>query len=101
MAEGSAEEDRRPPKRTLNKQEAVRHLLHTAIRLVADMEDPFAVHLLVQSADKILIDLARAQSKPLRLDWEDHIKPEYRKEFFARHRETYNYFKHADEDFAD
>lgn len=99
--ESSGDEDRRPPRRTLNKQEAVRHLLHAAIRLIAEMEDPFAVHLLVQSADKLLIDLARSQSKVLRVDWEDYIKPEYHKPFFAQHREVYNYFKHANEDFAD
>jgi hypothetical protein len=40
------------PRRTLDKHEALRHLIHTAIRLIAGMEDPFAVYLLVHSADK-------------------------------------------------
>ena len=88
------------PRRTLDKREALRHLIHTAIRLIARMEDPFAVHLLVHSADKILIDLAKRNSHELRVDWEPYIKDEYHDEFFKRHRETYNYFRHADRDFA-
>jgi hypothetical protein len=95
------EEDDGIPRRTLNKQEAIRHLLHTAIRLVMKMEDPFAIHLLVHSADKMIIDVARKQGKLLRMDWEDYIKPEYHSAFFKRHRKTYNYFKHAREDFAE
>src|ERR671933_594726 len=47
------------PRRALDKREAVRHLIHTAIRLIATMEDPFAIHLLIHSADKILIDIAK------------------------------------------
>jgi hypothetical protein len=88
------------PLRTLDKYEALRHLIHTAIRLIARMEDPFAVHLLIHSADKILIDLAKQNGRELRIDWELYIKDEYRDEFFKRYRETYNYFKHADRDFA-
>lgn len=96
-----ADENERPPRRTLNKQEAIRHLLHTAIRLVMKMEDPFAIHLLVQSADSMLIDIAKKQSRLLRWDWEDYIKPEFHKEFFDQHRATANYFKHADRDSTD
>ena len=89
------------PSRTLDKQEAIRHLIHTAIRLIAKMEDPFAVHVLVHSADKLLIDIAKKRGRKLRLDWESYIKPEYHKEFFDRYRAAYNYFKHADKDFDD
>jgi hypothetical protein len=89
----------RTPRRTLDKQEAIRHLIHTAIRLIATREDPFAIHVLVHSADKMLVDMARNRGRELRMDWELYIKPEYHKEFFARHRAIYNYFKHADKDF--
>ena len=95
------EEDDRVPRRKLNKQEAIRRLLHTSIRLVMKMEDPFAIHLLVHSADKMLIDIAKKQNKLLRMDWEDYIKPEYHTSFFKHYRKTYNYLKHADEDFSD
>jgi hypothetical protein len=94
------EEDDRPARRTMNKQEAIRRLLHTSVRMVMNMEDPFAMHLLVHSADRMLIDIAKKQNKLLRMDWEDYIKPEYHKAFFQRHRETYNYLKHANNDFA-
>jgi hypothetical protein len=97
----SDETDTGAVRRTLNKQEAIRHLLHTAIRMIVKMEDPFAIHMLVQSADKLLNDMARKQNKILRVHWEDYIKEEYKTPFFKRHRAIYNYFKHADEDFAD
>lgn len=98
MTEGSDQGVRR----TLDKQEAIRHLIHTGIRLmIVKREDPFAVHLLAQSADKMLIDMAKARGQELHLDWEHHIKPEHRQEFFANHRAISNYFKHADKDFAD
>jgi hypothetical protein len=89
------------PRRTLDKQEAIRHLIHTAIRLIATREDPFAIHVLVHSADKLLIDMAKNRRRELRMDWEDYVKPEYHKKFFTRHRAIYNYFKHADQDFDD
>ena len=89
------------PRRTLDKQEAIRHLIHTAIRLIATMEDPFAVHLLAHSAEKMLIDLAKKRGQVLPIDWEVYVKPEYHKQFFKKHRAAYNYFKHADTDFAD
>ncbi|MFZ3354446.1 MAG: hypothetical protein WA268_26660 [Xanthobacteraceae bacterium] len=54
----------------LNKQEAIRRLVHAAIRMLAAEEDPFAVHLLIQSADKTLIDVAKKHGKELRVSYE-------------------------------
>jgi hypothetical protein len=93
--------DRAPPRRHIDKQEAIRHLLHSAIRLVMKQEDPFAIHLLAHSADKMLIDIAKKRGQELRVDWELYIKDDYHKPFFKQHRATYNYLKHAKEDFAD
>jgi hypothetical protein len=45
------------PRRYINKREGVRHVLHAAIRAVLSDEDPFAIHLLGQSAEKVLLDL--------------------------------------------
>jgi len=87
------------PRRTLDEREALRHVIHTAIRLVTRMEHPFAVRLLVHSADRILIDLAKQNGRELGVDWELYIKDEYHGEFFKRYRKTYNYFRHADRDF--
>lgn len=99
MTEDEVERDQ--PIRTLLKQEAIRHLVHSAIRLIIAMEDPFAVHMLIQSADKLLIDVAKGLRRPLHLDWERILRPERKAEFFQRWRETYNYFKHADRDLAE
>ena len=99
--EDTLEDDTRTPRRWLDKHEAVRHLIHSAIRLILKQEDPFAIHLLIHSADKMLIDLAKKRSQELRVDWELYIKEEYHTAFFDKHRATYNYFKHANKDFAD
>jgi hypothetical protein len=100
MTETDLEDDTRQPRRRIGKQEAVRHLIHSAIRLISKQEDPFAVHLLVNSADKILIDLSKHLGKELRVNWEDYIKSQFHGQFFKKIRETYNFLKHADEDYA-
>lgn len=89
---------RDPPKRTLTKRQAVRHLIHAAIRLSAAREDPFAIHLLIQSADKILIDLSKRLGQPLAFDWAELIRPEKRTEALTIIREVSNFLKHADKD---
>jgi hypothetical protein len=87
------------PKRKLTKQQAVRHLIHAAVRLIAAGEDPFATHLLIQSADKLLIDLAKhSAAGKLAYDWTTIMKPEYKDALLKVHRETFNFFKHADRD---
>jgi hypothetical protein len=90
----------RPPRRTLDKKEAIRHLIHTSIRMIMRMEDPFAIHLLVHSADKMILDAAKVLGRYPKVDWELYIKDEFHSTFFKRHRETYNYFKHAKSDFG-
>src|SRR5438046_6516059 len=85
--------------REIDKEQAVPYLLHSAIRLIMEGEDPFAIHMLAQSADKLLVDLAKARGEYLKVDWELYIKDEYQAEFFKKHREIYNFFKHADRDF--
>jgi hypothetical protein len=98
MAKAKVTLPRHPPKRTMTKQEAVRHLIHSAGRMIAAREDPFAIHLLIQSADKLLIDLAKKAGKPLTFRWDEFVKPEYKDALVSGIRETYNFFKHADRD---
>jgi hypothetical protein len=86
------------PRRRITKRQAVRHLTHAAIRMIAAAEDPFAIHLIIQSADKLLIDSSKKLKKPLAHDWVEHIKDEYRSPLLAVFRETYNFLKHADKD---
>ena len=66
--------------------------------MIAAREDPFAIHLLIQSADKLLIDLAKNRRQKLAHDWGEFVKPEYKKAFIEAIRETYNFLKHADKD---
>jgi hypothetical protein len=87
-------------KRQLSKQDAIRHLIHGAIRLFMSGEDPFIIHMLIQSADKLLIDVAEKSGKKLAHDWETFIRPEKKTFFFTKYRETYNFFKHANHDFG-
>jgi hypothetical protein len=88
--------DSEPPLRYISKREGVRHILHAAIRSVFYGEDPFAFHLLGQSADKVLLDLlANAKIKDPIFSL---LKPEKRSEFFEAYREPYNFLKHADRD---
>jgi hypothetical protein len=86
------------PLRRITKRKAIRHLIHAAVRMIAAAEDPFAIHLVVQSADKLLIDLSKRLKKPLAHDWVEQIKDEYRSPLMAVFRETYNFLKHADKD---
>jgi hypothetical protein len=98
MAKAKTRLSRLPPKRTITKQQAIRHLLHSASRMIAAGEDPFAIHVLIQSADKLLIDVAERSGKNLIFKWDEFIKPEYKDAMIASIRETYNFFKHADRD---
>jgi hypothetical protein len=86
------------PRRRITKKQAVRHLIHAAVRMIAAAEDPFAIHLIVQSADKLLIDLSKRLKKPLAHHWGENIKDEYRAPLIVVFRETYNFLKHADND---
>jgi hypothetical protein len=85
--------------RKIDKQEAIRHLIHCAVRMVAAKEDPFAIHLLIHSAEKMLMDVSKRTGKKLAFNWEDYLQKGKASEFFRFHRETYNFLKHADQDF--
>jgi hypothetical protein len=85
--------------RKIDKQEAIRHLIHCAVRMVAAQEDPFAIHLLIHSAEKLLMDVSKQTGTRLVFNWEDYLAKGKASEFFNFHRETYNFFKHADRDF--
>jgi hypothetical protein len=56
--------DREDPNRFITKLEGVRHVLHGAIRCQLAGEDPFAIHILAQSAEKVLVDVLAAQCIP-------------------------------------
>ena len=73
-------------------------MLHATFRLIMAEEDPFAIHLLIQSCDKIVTDYAEKSGKKLSFDFGAHVRPDKKNEAYRALRETYNYLKHADED---
>jgi len=92
------DDERDPPDREIDKLQAIRHLLHSSIRLLFWEEDPFALHLICQSCDKLIIDCMEVDGIDSPVDFASRIKSEYLKAFYRIHRETYNYLKHAKED---
>lgn len=81
----------------LTKQQAVPHLIHSAIRMFVHEDDPFAIHVLIHAADSILNDIIENRNTELK-DWNNFIPINRRREFLRKYRELYNYLKHADRD---
>jgi hypothetical protein len=97
IREQLAQQPRKEPDRTITRLQATRHLIHAAIRMTFWEEDPFAVHLTVSSANRVLTDLATANGVTLEFDWNSRLKDEYKQLGFAILSETYNFLRHADE----
>jgi hypothetical protein len=70
------EDERSPPDREIDKLQAIRHLLHSSIRLLLWEEDPFALHLICQSCDKLIIDCMKADGIESPVNFAAHVKPE-------------------------
>ena len=86
------------PRRELNKRIALRRLIHASIRLILAGEDPLAVQLMLQSADKVQRDLLRIRRLDDLFAFDAVVSQEHRNEFFSIYREVANFLKHADED---
>lgn len=88
--------DRDEPTRVITKIEGVRHVLHCAIRCTLAGEDPFAANILAQSAEKVVVDILKANGKAD--PFYEMLNPAHSKEFFNAYREPVNFLKHADTD---
>jgi hypothetical protein len=88
--------DRDEPTRVITKIEGVRHVLHCAIRCTLAGEDPFATNILAQSAEKVVVDVLKANGKAD--PFYEMLNPAHSKEFFNAYREPVNFLKHADTD---
>lgn len=64
----------------LTKQQAVPHLIHSAIRMFVHEDDPFAIHVLIHAADSILNDIIENRNTELK-DWNNFIPINRRREF--------------------
>ncbi len=89
-------DDRPPPKRLMDKLEAIRHLLHASIRMFFWQEDPFALHVILYSCDRLLADYVKKKNIFVTFDWKDYIKDEYHQAFYDLRIETYDFLRHAD-----
>jgi hypothetical protein len=98
MSEKTKIKRRRQPDFYIDKKQGLRHLLHAAIRLTLEGEDPFAITVLGQAADKVLLDLLKHAKIDDPASFADRIVPEHRRQFFEIYREAFNFLKHADND---
>ena len=82
----------------IDKNDASRLLLHSAIRLALADNEPIVVHLAAIAANDVLRSVARARGKALAFNIDKFIKPEMRSLFWQRFKSLNNFFKHADQD---
>ena len=87
---------RNPPKRLMDKLEAIRHLLHASIRMFFWEEDPFALHVVIYSCDHLIADYVKKKNIFVTFDWRDRIREEYQQAFYELRVETYDFLRHAD-----
>ena len=82
----------------INKIEAARRQIDTAIRLLFDNEDPTAIHTLSMAGFRILRDLAKKQNSNISKSVQSMIKPGMEGKFWGSIQSFANYFKHAEKD---
>lgn len=83
----------------VNKPEAARRQLDSAIRMLFQNEDPIAIHTLCMAAFRILRDLTeKGGDSYIHKVVKAIIKPGMEKEFWAVLQGPANFFKHADRD---
>jgi hypothetical protein len=88
--------ERSDPKYKIDKLEGARRTLHAAIRMVWANEDPLAINLLAQSADRLTADLMGQDSD---MFWDSpFIIKKHKTELMRIIREASNFLKHADRD---
>jgi hypothetical protein len=80
----------------ISKLEGARRLIHTSTRMIYENEDAIAVNLLVQSADRVLSDLTKSQSRA-DIIWDSPIiNQQHKVELQNVFRQASNFVKHAD-----
>ena len=85
----------------IDKLEAARRQMDTAIKLFFEDEDPISTHTLIMSSARILNDMTKQSESSFSYRIEDYIRPGREKEFFSHFNKAANFFKHADRDPGD
>jgi len=82
----------------INKLDAARRQLGTAIELWFNGADPVSVHTLASAAHEVVHSLLRARGLEGLLFDHPRVREQYRSAWNRRMKEHYNFFKHADKD---
>ena len=82
----------------VNKIEAARRQIDTAIRLLFGNEDPVAIHTLTMAGFRILRDLSNKRNSNMNKIAQLFIKPGMEGKFWGTLQSFANFLKHADED---
>ncbi|MFQ5914184.1 MAG: hypothetical protein ACE5JS_13475 [Nitrospinota bacterium] len=88
------------PKKQIDKAEAARRQIETAIRLLFANWDEVSTHTLAFASLNLTRDLCKKHNKSELFDeiLIETVKPDKRKQVQAQLRKYYNYFRHADRD---
>jgi hypothetical protein len=81
----------------INKQLAIRRLIHAAIRQFVDGDDPLAVHLLAMAAVDVMRGYAKAKGKTFR-SATDYVEKGQEGKVLKELKKVYNFLKHSDTD---
>jgi hypothetical protein len=82
----------------VNKIEAARRQIDSAIRLLFDNEDPIAIHTLTMAGFRILRDLADKQNNNVNKIIQSFIRPGMEGKFWGSMQSFANFLKHANKD---
>ena len=83
----------------VNKSEAARRQLDSAIRMLFQNEDPIGIHTLCMAAFRLLRDLAKKRGDSyIHKIIKDMVKPGMENKFWSVLQGPANFFKHADKD---
>jgi hypothetical protein len=85
----------------ITKMDAARRQLNTAVQLFFSDGDMIAVHTLATASHEILWRLGKQKGVMSVIRSQQHVKPEYTKEFNDLLNKARNFFKHADRDAGD
>jgi len=82
----------------IDKLDAVRRQLRTAIRLFFEEKDSVSIYTLASAVVELLRDLLRPSGRGSFLKDSDMIRPEKKREYLEIVNRPQNFFKHADQD---
>lgn len=83
---------------TVNKIDAARRQIDTAIELLFENRDPVSIHTLATAGGRIVRDICEQRKTPTWESFKKWVRPGMERVFFAALQRAANFFKHADRD---